>query len=239
MPGEHSADTDGMKPWELLATARASDGTEMRLTRHDDEYMILADGRVLMSSRLRRSEEALATLACRQASSMPQPQVLVGGLGLGYTLRAALDVLPPDATVTVGELLPEMVDWNRGPLASLAGHPLDDTRVRIDVGDVGHTLRASCSRFDVVLLDVDNGPATFSAGVNGGLYTDAGLRAAYRALRPEGTLAIWSAWDDRGFARRLRSHAFDVEVVPVRGQQKRKGPRHSIYVARKQPIRGS
>jgi spermidine synthase len=225
-----------MKPWELLATARAADGTEMRLTRHDGEYMILADGRVLMSSRLRRSEEALATLACRQACTQPQPHLLIGGLGLGYTLREALDLLPPAAIVTVSELVPEVIDWNRGPLADLAGRPLDDPRVRIDLGDVGHTLRASCSRFDVVLLDVDNGPAAFAAGVNGGLYTDAGLRAAYRALRPEGTLAIWSAWDDRGFARRLRSHAFDVEVVPVRGQQKRKGPRHSIYVARKQAI---
>lgn len=151
-----------MKPWELLGEARTPDGTALALTRRDREYVILANGKSLMSSRMHGSEEALATLACRRLRA-PEPCVLVGGLGMGFTLRATLDLLPPGATVVVAELVPAVVEWNRGPLGPLAGHPLDDRRVRIEVGDVAAALRSNPGRFDAVLLDVDNGPAFVNA----------------------------------------------------------------------------
>lgn len=223
-----------MKPWELLGETRAPDGSDVRLTRRDDEYLILANGKPLMSSRLHGSEEALATLACTRARTMAQPRVLVGGLGMGFTLRATLDLLPPGAVVLVAELLPSVLDWNRGPLASLADRPLQDPRVRIEVGDVGFTLRAGANRFDVVLLDVDNGPAAFTAADNQGLYDNGGVAAAHAALRPGGTLAVWSAWDDRKFEQRLRHYGFAVTVERVRARLKKGGPRHTIFLAVKQ-----
>src|SRR5205809_7625175 len=134
----------------------------MKLTRRANEYIILANGKSLMSSRMHGSEEALATLACRRARTLAQPSVLVGGLGMGFTLRATLDLLPPDAVVVVAELLPAVVEWNRGPLGPLAGHPLKDRRVRVEQGDVGATLRSSVRAFDAILLDVENGPAAFA-----------------------------------------------------------------------------
>src|ERR687890_1990010 len=138
-----------MKGWELLGATSAPDGTDIRLTRRDDEYVILANGRPLMSSRLHGSEEALATLGCTQARELTRPRVLVGGLGMGFTLRAVLDVLPVNAVVTVAELVPAVIEWNRASLAALAGHPLRDPRVRIQVADVGFTLRANPGGFDV------------------------------------------------------------------------------------------
>jgi spermidine synthase len=205
----------------------------MRLTRRDDEYVILVNGKTLMSSRMHGSEEALAAVACRHVRTMEQPRVLVGGLGMAFTLRATLDLLPPGAIVTVAELVPAVVEWNRGPLASLAGYPLKDRRVRVDVGDVGFTLRANPDRFDVILLDVDNGPAAFTASANGGLYDNAGVAAAYAALRTGGALAVWSAWDDTKFAQRLRYHGFVVEVERVRARLKKGGPRHTIFLGLK------
>ena len=136
-----------------------------------------------MSSRMHGSEEALATFACRRARMLAEPCVLIGGLGMGFTLRATLDLLPPDATVIVAELVPAVIEWNRGPLGPLAGHPLKDRRVAVHVGDVAATLRSSPGRFDAVLLDVDNGPAAFTASHNAGLYDDRGLAAARAALR--------------------------------------------------------
>ena len=196
-----------MKAWEELGQTCTPDGSDMRLTKRDGEHVILVNGQTLMSSRAHGSEEALATLACRHVWTVKRPRVLVGGLGMGFTLRATLDVLAPDAVVTVAELVPAVVQWNRGPLASLAGHPLDDRRVRMEVEDVGFTLRANPDRFDAILLDVDNGPAAFTALNNCGLYDNAGVAAAYSALRSGGALAVWSAWDDRKFEQRLRFHA--------------------------------
>jgi len=222
-----------VKPWELLGQTSTPGGVELALTRRDREYVILAAGKSLMSSRMHGSEEALATLACRAVRARAEPSVLVGGLGMGYTLRAALDLLPADATVVVSELVPAVVEWNRGPLGPLAGHPLQDRRVRVDVNDVAATLRASRDRFDAVLLDVDNGPAAFTAADNAGLYGDRGLAAARAALKLGGVLAVWSAWDNRRFEQRLRYGRFDVEVERVRGRLKRGGPRHTIFLGHK------
>ena len=155
---------------------------------------------------------------------------------MGFTLRAVLDVLPVNASVTVAELVPAVIEWNRSSLAKLAGYPLRDRRVRIHVTDVGFTLRANPGRFDVVLLDTDNGPAAFTAADNAGLYDNAGVAAAFAALRPGGTLAVWSAWDDRKFEQRLRFHGFLVEVARVRARLKKGGPRHTIFVAHKSPV---
>src|SRR5271169_970601 len=148
-----------MKPLELLGQTVTPDGTVMKLTRRDTEYLIAAGGENLMSSRSHGSEEALATLGLRRAETLTRPCVLVGGLGMGFTLRAALDRLPPGATVVVAELVSAVVEWNRGPLGPLAKHPLKDRRVRVEMGDVAATLRSSRSQFDAVLLDVDNSPA--------------------------------------------------------------------------------
>ena len=219
-----------MKPWELLGQTRTPEGEEMTLTRHGSEYVILASGQSLMSSRMHGSEEALAMFACGRARTLEEPCVLVGGLGMGFTLRATLDLLPPDATVVVSELVPAVVDWNRGPLGSLARHPLKDKRVVVDLNDVAATLRTSPRRFDAILLDVDNGPAAFTASHNAGLYDDRGLTAARAALKPGGVLAVWSSREDRRFEQRLRYGGFNVTVERVRGRLKKGGPRHTIFL---------
>ena len=204
----------------------------MALTRRDREYVILANGKSLMSSLMHGSEEALATLACPHLRTIEEPSVLVGGLGMGFTLRATLDLLPPDAIVTVAELVSAVVAWNRGPLGPLAGNPLKDKRVSVIVDDVKTVLVSSRNRFDAILLDVDNGPAPFTAESNAGLYDDRGLAAARAALKPGGVLAIWSAWDNMKFVQRLRYARFDVTVKHVRGRLKKGGPHHTIFVAR-------
>ena len=203
----------------------------MALTRRDREYIILADGKPLMSSRMHGSEEQLATLACKRAGALTGPCVLVGGLGMGFTLRAALNVLPPDATVFVAELVPAVVEWNRGPLAPLAEHPLADARVRVIEGDVLDVLRANPARFDAVILDVDNGPAAFTASSNNALYINEGIAIARSALNDRGVLAVWSAWEDRKFEQRLRYAGFTVEVTRVRARLKKGGPRHTLFLA--------
>jgi spermidine synthase len=208
-----------------------SDGTELTLTRHVSELVIEADGHTLMSSRLHGSEDALATLGCARARALPRPRVLIGGLGMGFTLRAALDTLPPDARIVVAELAPAVVEWNRGPLGPLAGHPLDDGRVRLELGDVAAILRSSPRSFDAVLLDVDNGPAAMSALGNAGLYTEKGIAAARASLTPGGVLAIWSVGDERRFARRLRSAGFNVVCERVSARGGKGGPRHTVLVA--------
>jgi spermidine synthase len=218
-----------MKPLEILGETLAPDGTIVTLTRRDRELIILAGGKPLMSSRMHGSEQALATFGCRHATR-EAPHVLIGGLGMGFTLRATLDVLPADATVVVAELIPAVVDWNRGPLGPLAGHPLKDARVEVVIGDVGGVLGGSRQRFDAILLDVDNGPDAFTAARNAGLYTDVGLAAARAALRPGGTLAVWSAWEDRRFEQRLRYGGFRVTVERVRARLKQGGPRHTIFL---------
>lgn len=222
-----------MKHLELLDETVAPDGTILRLTRRDREYVILASGRSLMSSGMHGSEEALATFACRRARALEEPCVLIGGLGMGFTLRATLDVLPPDAMVVVAELLPAVVEWNRGPLGPLAGHPLKDKRVRIEMCDVAVTLRSSPDRFDAVILDVDNGPTAFTASNNSWLYEDRGIAAARAALKTGGMLAVWSAREDHKFEKRLRYGKFAVQVERVRGRLKKGGPHHIIFLGHK------
>ena len=220
-----------MKPWILIGQAAAPDGTALTLKRRGDEFLLLADNKPLMSSDQHGSEDALATLGCRRIRSVAAPRILVGGLGMGYTLRAALDVLPPAATVVVAELVPAVVSWNRGPLGPLAGHPLDDPRVRVEETDVAVAVRSSPGRFDAVLLDVDNGSEALTTATNWWLYSDRGVDALRAALSPHGVVAMWLAKEDRKFARRLRQRGFTVDVEHVRGRLERGGQRHTILVA--------
>jgi spermidine synthase len=224
-----------VKPWQLLGESRTPDGTLLSLTRRDTELVILADGRILMSSRMHGSEEAMAEMALHHVRASTGASVLVGGLGMGYTLRAALDRLPADATVVVAELVPAVVEWNRGPLGPLAAHPLQDPRVEIESGDVIGTLRTSTARFDAVLLDVDNGPDAFTESSNASLYNDRGIASIRAALKPGGVVAVWSAWEDRRFEQRLKWAGFNVDVQRVRARLKKGGPRHTIFVGRLTP----
>lgn len=223
-----------MKPWILLGESHTPDGTRLTLMTRDREHVIFADGKMLMSSRMHGSEEALATVACAHITSAEAPRVLVGGLGLGYTLRATLDVLPAGATVVVGELVPGVVEWNRGPLGPLANHPLADPRVEVALGDVAVTIRQDTQGFDAILLDVDNGPDAFTSTLNTSLYNNQGVTQAKAALRPGGVLAVWSAWEDRKFEQRLRWAGFTVKVHRVRARLKQGGPRHTIFVGHSQ-----
>ncbi len=223
-----------MKPWQLLGQTRAPDGAELSLTLRSGEYVILANGKSLMSSRMHGSEEALATLACARLRGREEPRVLVGGLGMGFTLRATLDHLPPGASVVVAELLPAVVEWNRGPLGPLAGHPLKDRRVQVESGDVGAVMRAPAQAYDAILLDVDNGPSAFATVGNAALYNDAGLAAARTALSEQGVLAVWSSREDRRFEQRLRYAGFRVEAERVRARLKQGGPRHVIFIGVKE-----
>jgi spermidine synthase len=235
-----------VKPVEVLGQQLAPDRTLLKLIRRGDEYSILADNQLLMSSRMHSSEEALATLACENARSLAAPSILVGGLGMGFTLRAALDQLPRQARVVVAELLPAVVEWNRGPhgpLGALAGYPLHDPRVCVEIADVAVVVRGHPEHFDAILLDVDNGPAAFTAPQNSALYDAHGIAAAFAALKPTGTLAVWSAREDDHFAHRLRQANFVVRVEAVRARAggaatkkgRNRGPRHSIFLARKSP----
>jgi len=207
----------------------------MSLTRRDTELVIMAGGKILMSSRMHGSEEAMAEMAGKRLSALGGACVLVGGLGLGYTLRATLDLLPADATVIVSELIPAIVEWHRGPLAALAAladQPTADKRVTIEVKDVIATLRSSAGRFDAILLDIDNGPEAFTESSNAGLYNDRGIATIRAALKPGGVLAVWSAWEDRRFEQRLKYAGFKVEVERVRARLKKGGPRHTIFLGR-------
>ena len=218
---------------QLLGQALTRDGTVLKLVRRSDEFIILANGKSLMSSRMHGSEEALATFACRRARTLARPSVLIGGLGMGFTLRATLDLLPADAAVVVAEIAPAVVEWNSGPLAPLAGMPLEDPRVRVEIDDVAVALSSKPSQFDAILLDVDNGPDGFSASSNDWLYDHRGIAAAFAALKPDGVLAVWSAREDKKFEQRLRHGRFEVEVERVRARLTKGGPRHTIFVAHK------
>jgi spermidine synthase len=222
-----------VKPFELLGQALSPDNTAIKLMRRGDEYILLADGAILMSSRMHGSEEALATFGCQRVRTLEQPNVLIGGLGMGFTLRATLDLLPADASVVVAELLPAVVEWNRGPLGPLARHPLNDKRVEVVTGDVFAILSSRLGQFDAVLLDVDNGPAAFTASKNAGLYDNRGIAAAHAALKTEGVLVVWAAQDDRKFGQRLRDGGFEVQVQRLGGRLKKGGPRHTIFLSRK------
>lgn len=218
-----------MQPWEQLGKTTTPAGDDMTLMRRAGEYVIFASGKPLMSSRMHGSEEALATLGCEHLGGRRAPTVLVGGLGMGFTLRATLDHVPADATVVVAELVPGVVAWNEGPLAPLAAHPLQDRRVRVEVGDVAGLIQRSPGRFDAMLLDIDNGPDAFTTSANAWLYANAGVTALRRALTPGGVLTVWSAWEDRKFEQRLRWAGFDVDVVRVRARLAAGGPRHVIF----------
>jgi spermidine synthase len=220
-----------VKPWEVLGRTRTPGGTELTLTRHTSEYAILVDGQSLMTSRVHGSEDALAVLGCSRARTLAAPRVLVGGLGMGFTLRAALDILPARAAVVVAELVPEVVEWNRGPLGPLANHPLTDPRVVLDENDVLATMRANPGGFDAVLLDVDNGSDALIVASNALLYNRAGIDAARNTLRPGGVLAVWSAKDDRQFERRLRAGGFTVKREHARGRPQKRGPKYTILLA--------
>jgi len=227
-----------LKPTTELGRVTTPDGSELRLTERDGEYLILLKGYPLMSSRAHGSEEALADLACGRLRTAKRPSVLVGGLGMGFTLRAALDLMPPSGSVTVAELIPEVVEWNRGPLAELAGRPLEDPRTRLEIADVGAVIRAGAGRFDAILMDVDNGPEAFTFDANSGLYSAAGLAAIHRALKAGGTMALWSSFDDRGFVGRLNRHGFQARAQRARAHGG-KGWRHTIFLGIKQDSRSS
>ncbi|KRB86238.1 spermidine synthase [Sphingomonas sp. Root710] len=223
-----------MIPLEQLDSTKipGTDG-ELRLMRRGRDHMILFGRNELMSSRLRGSEEALAALPAERLRDRSRPRFLIGGLGMGFTLRAALDQLPPKAEIVVAELVPAIVEWARGPLAHLFGDSLDDPRVTIRVGDVGDAIATPAEGYDAILLDVDNGPDALVHPDNDKLYGDTGLRAARAALKPGGILAIWSAYQDKVFANRLKRAGFEVDEVKVRATGGRKGAHHVIWLAKR------
>lgn len=223
-----------MIPWETIDTAAIPGGSEtLRLKRRGTEFSIMLGTNELMNSRLSGSEEALARLTIERLTA-PAPRVLVGGLGLGFTLRACLPLLPAQARVTVVELVPAVVAWARGPLAALHGDSLDDPRVTIVEEDVGTVIRAAKADWDAILLDVDNGPEGLSRAGNDALYSASGLVAARAALAPGGVLSVWSAGPDRGFTRRLQASGLKVEEIPVRAGTTKRGARHVVWVGRKE-----
>jgi len=221
-------------PLELIDSADLPDGGTLRLMRRGQDYSILFGRNELMSSRLRGSEEALATLACERLRDPSRSHVLIGGLGMGFTLRAALAHLPGSSRITVGELVPEIVTWARGPLAHLFGDSLDDPRVTIAMRDVYELIAGGRAAYDAILLDVDNGPDGLIHAANDRLYGRQGLDAAYAALKPGGVLAIWSAYPDKAFTDRLRRARFLVDEAKVRATGGRKGAHHVIWVAVRQ-----
>ncbi|SOB87576.1 Spermine/spermidine synthase [Sphingomonas guangdongensis] len=222
-----------MTPRTLIDTAPVPGGEPLRLFRRGDDYMIVLERNELMNSRMSGSEEALATMTCDRLSHVRSPHLLVGGYGMGFTLRAALARLSADARVTVAELVPKIVDWARGPMAEQTAGCLDDPRVAVEFADVAAVIAAGSARFDAILLDVDNGPDGLVRDANDRLYTARGLEAARAALRPGGVLAVWSAAPDHAFARRLKEARFAVEEIAVRARQNGKGPRHVIWFAQK------
>jgi spermidine synthase len=221
-----------MIPWEEIDRGEMPGGGQLRLKRRGAEFSIMSGSIELMNSRVRGSEEALATLVCTRLSSVDAPQILIGGLGMGYTLRAALAGVGPNARVEVAELVPAVVAWARGPMSELFEASLQDPRLSLVTEDVGRTIDAARSRYDAILLDVDNGPAGLSRAANDRLYDQRGLRTASAALRPGGMLAVWSAGSDDGFVARLNKTGFGVEEVPVRANRKR-GTRQIIWIATK------
>ncbi|WP_267393778.1 MULTISPECIES: spermidine synthase [unclassified Sphingomonas] len=221
-----------MTPRELIGTALVPGGEELGLFRRGDDFMIVLDRNELMNSRMSGSEEALATMTCERLAK-PSAHLLIGGYGMGFTLRTALAALGANARVTVAELVPEIIAWARGPMATLMAGCLDDPRVELVEDDVAAVIAAAPSSYDAILLDVDNGPDGLTRNANDRLYSARGLDAARVALRPGGILAVWSAAPDQAFARRLVQAGFDTDEVVVRARSNGKGPRHVIWFARK------
>ena len=222
-----------MLPRVLLGSARIPDtDKELKLYQSGDVFSIKIPGRgELMNSRTHGSETALAELACEHLGGKSQPRVLVAGLGMGFTLAAALGAVGPGAEVVVAELVPEVVTWNRTLIGEPAGHPLRDPRTRVYVGDVAELIRRETHGFDAILMDVDNGPEGLVRRENDWLYGPAGLRATHDALRASGVLAMWSATPDRDFSKRLRQAGFDAREHVVHAHHAGKGPRHFIWIA--------
>jgi len=210
------------------------DGVQLRLVQRGDEFTILLDRTELMSTRVSASEEALATMTCERLAGRPAPELLIGGYGMGYTLRAALSVLGADASVTLAEIVPEIIAWARGPMAQLTAGCLDDPRLVLVSDDVAMLINAARAGYDAILLDVDNGPEGLTRPFNDHLYTASGLQAAMRALKPGGVLAIWSAWPDAAFAQRLAQAGFAVSEVSVKEQSGDRGADHVIWFAQSQ-----
>jgi spermidine synthase len=221
-----------MLPLTLIDTAELPDGGELRLMRRGQDFMILFERNELMSSRVRGSEEQLANLVCERLHD-PLPELLIGGLGLGFTLGAALNALPAKARIVVAELVPKIVEWAKGPLAHIFGDSLADRRVTLEISDVHDLITSAHSRFDAILLDVDNGPDGLIHAANNRLYGRNGLDAASDALKPGGILAIWSAYHDQAFTNRLRRAGFAVEEIRTRSTGGRKGAHHIIWLATK------
>ena len=220
-----------MIPLEHLDTAQVPGGAELRLMRRGGDFMITLDRTELMNSRMSGSEEALATMTAERLAGRKGQHWLVGGYGMGFTLRAALAVLGSDARLTVAELVPKIVEWARGPMAGLTGGCLDDPRVTLVQADVALQIAAARNAYDAILLDVDNGPDGLVRAGNDRLYTREGLAAARAALTPGGVLAVWSAGKDPVFAGRLRKAGFAVEEVQVRARSNGKGAKHTIWFA--------
>jgi len=221
-----------MQPRILLDEARTPDGSTLQLTSRSGYFEVSLGGMPLMSSSQHHSEESMAELACEGAAAGPDARVMVGGLGMGYTLRAALDRLRPDATVVVVELMEAVVRWNRGPLAELAERPLDDPRTHLEVVDLVDYLAGKPQPFDAILLDVDNGPEPFTTKGNARLYNQRGLSRLRAALRPAGTLVVWSAFDSAGFVGEMQRAGFSAHSERARSRGK-KGGRHTLYVGRR------
>jgi len=223
-----------MNPWILLDEITVpGDGGIMKLYQRAHEFSISIKNDELMNSRMHGSEDALAELACKRVADREKPRVLIGGLGMGFTLGTALANLGANAEVVVAELVPAVVNWNRTHLAELAGHPLDDPRVTVRESDVRLLIKADKGAYDAILLDVDNGPDGLTHEGNDRLYTQGGLAAAKAALKPGGILGVWSAEPDKSFSKRLRGSGFKMEEVSVRARGKRGGRRHTIWLAEK------
>ncbi|HEY8591687.1 MAG TPA: spermidine synthase [Sphingomicrobium sp.] len=220
-----------MKMRELLGTARVPGGEELRLFRRDRDFMIVLDRNELMNSRMSGSEEALASLTWERLKNRSNPRLLIGGYGMGFTLRAALAVLPDQATVVVSELVPEIISWARGPMAELTAGCLDHPRVTVVAEDVAAVIAAARGEYDAILLDVDNGPDGLTRAGNDRLYSAPGLAAAKSALVRGGILAIWSAADDPAFTRRLNANGFAANPTQVRARSNGKGAQHTIWLA--------
>lgn len=221
---------------ECIGSAHVPGGVELRLFRHGDEFTIALRGNELMSSRASASEVALATMTSDRLGPLAQQDWLIGGYGMGFTLRAALAVLGGDACLTVAELVPEIIEWARGPMHALTNGCLDDDRVMLVGADVATLIDAATDGYDAILLDVDNGPEGLTRAANDELYTDAGLLAARKALRPDGILAVWSAESDDHFAQRLRAAGFEVEEVGVEDGFPGDSDTHVLWFARKQDV---
>lgn len=220
-----------MIPWSVLDTARVpGSDSELRLKQRGTEFSIMLGTNELMNSRLSGSEEALARLTCERLAGRRRPSVLIGGLGMGFTLRAALEALGTDARIEVAELVPAVVAWARGPMSGIFAGSLDNPRVTIREVDVGRLIRSEKAAWDAILLDVDNGPEGIVYAGNDALYGAPGLGAARAALKPGGVLAVWSQGPDSGFTRRLKQAGFTVEEVKTRANGKR-GARHVIWIA--------